>query len=225
MKTANAGAVLFVLLIPCAIGPAGHGQAVREKIEWCDIWVPEADSCNLPRILLIGDSITRAYYPLVDQKLKGKACVARLATSKSVGDPVLIEEVALVLAQYKFDIVHFNNGLHGWGFSEEDYREHFPRLLDAIRKHAPDARLIWAATTPVRKAHQLDEPDARTDRVKARNAIARELVSREGIFINDLFSLAQNHPEHYSPDGVHFSASGIEAQADQVARSLLQYLK
>ena len=38
--------------------PSSH-----ESIEWCDIWISHADETNLPRVLLIGDSITRAYYP------------------------------------------------------------------------------------------------------------------------------------------------------------------
>ena len=66
-------------------------------------------------MLLIGDSITQGYYGQVAERLKGKASVARLTTSKSVGDPALLAEVALVLGQCRFDVVHFNNGLHGLG--------------------------------------------------------------------------------------------------------------
>ena len=31
----------------------------REAIEWCDIWISHANKTNLPRVLLIGDSIAR----------------------------------------------------------------------------------------------------------------------------------------------------------------------
>ena len=126
--------------------PAPH--VARESIEWADIWIPEANGTTLPRVLLIGDSITRGYYPQVAEKLKGKASVARLATSKSLGDPVLLAEVALVLDQCRFDVVHFNNGLHGWGYTEAGYGKAFPELVATIRKHAPKAKLIWATTTP-----------------------------------------------------------------------------
>ena len=44
---------------------------------------PITDTPGLPRVLLIGDSITRGYYPAVEKQLAGKACVARLTTSAS----------------------------------------------------------------------------------------------------------------------------------------------
>ena len=102
-------------------------------------------------MLLIGDSVTRGYSKAsVEQRLQGKAYVARLATSKSVGDPALLAEVALVLGLHHFDVVHFNNGLHGWGYTEAEYARHFPALLATIKQGAKGAKLIWASTTPVR---------------------------------------------------------------------------
>src|SRR5262249_32125877 len=64
----------------------------REAIEWCDIWISHANETNLPRVLLIGDSIVRDYYPEVEKRLAGKAFVARLSTSRFVADPVLHKE-------------------------------------------------------------------------------------------------------------------------------------
>src|SRR5258708_15011679 len=83
--------------------------AARESIEWCDIWISHANETNLPRVLLIGDSITRAYYPEVEKHLACRAYVARLATSRFVADPVLLTEIALMLDAPKFDVIHFNN--------------------------------------------------------------------------------------------------------------------
>src|SRR6188768_966669 len=69
----------------------------RESIEWCDIWISHANETNLPRVLLIGDSIARDYYPEVEKRLAGKAFVGRLATSRFVADPVLHKEIESVL--------------------------------------------------------------------------------------------------------------------------------
>jgi hypothetical protein len=60
----------------------------RESIEWCDIWISHANETNLPRVLLIGDSIARDYYPEVEKCLAGRAFVGRLTTSRFAADPV-----------------------------------------------------------------------------------------------------------------------------------------
>src|SRR5260221_5317630 len=109
----------------------------RESIEWCDIWISHASDTNLPRVLLIGDAITRDYYPEVEKHLAGKAYVARLTTSRFLSDPVLAKEIALVLEDTKFDIIHFNNGMHGWQHSEQEYQKAFPIFLATIKSHAP----------------------------------------------------------------------------------------
>jgi GDSL-like Lipase/Acylhydrolase family len=200
-----------------ASGSSGEPQVVREGIEWLDVWMPDFNARDLPRVLLVGDSIARGYGPKVEQKLKGKAYVARLATSKSVGDPALLLEIELILGQARFDVIHFNNGLHGLGYTEGDYRKAFPDLIATLKKGAPGSKLIWATTTPVRDRDHLDRLDPRTDRVEARNAIAAKLVGLEKMPVDDLFALMAGHPEYHALDGIHFNDKGVAAQAEQVA--------
>src|SRR5438094_10675238 len=92
----------------------------REAIEWCDIWISHANETNLPRVLLIGDSIARDYYPEVEKRLAGKAFVARLATSRFVADPVLPKELELVLNQKRLDVGVCNYDMHGLTYREEE---------------------------------------------------------------------------------------------------------
>src|SRR5712671_5261453 len=183
----------LALAMAFAINAAGAESSTAmpslENIEWCDIWISHANETNLPRVLLIGDSITRGYYPEVEKRLTGKAFVARLSTSRFVADPVLLKEIALVLDGTKFDVIHFNNGMHGWQHSEAEYREAFPQFLAAIKAHAPHAKLIWATTTPLRdgKAVTYDtQAEYSDERVAARNAIAAEIVTAHAIPIDDL---------------------------------------
>jgi lysophospholipase L1-like esterase len=208
-----------------ATASADEPRISREAIEWCNIWIPEANESKLPRVLLIGDSITQGYYPKVAEQLKDKASVARITTSKSVGDPALLAEVALVLQQYPFDVIHFNNGLHGWGYSEEDYAQHFPALVDTIKKHAPKAKLIWATITPMRTRDKVAEVSPQTERVRRRNQIALDYVTKAKIPVDDLFGLVENHPEYYSRDGVHFNQQGITVEAAQVTKQVLEQLE
>jgi GDSL-like Lipase/Acylhydrolase family len=198
----------------------------RESIEWCDIWISHANETNLPRVLLIGDSIVRDYYPEVEKHLAGKAFVARLSTSRFVADPVLLKEIELVLDQAKFDVVHFNNGMHGWQHSEEEYRKALPKLIKTIRAHAPKAKLIWAATTPLRdgKGVTYDTNAQYSDeRIAARNSIAAQLVTAQNIPTDDLNEAVRGHPEYHS-DNVHFNGQGIQIQAARVSAEIEKLL-
>jgi len=199
----------------------------RESIEWCDIWISHANETNLPRVLLIGDSIVRDYYPEVEKRLAGKAFVARLSTSRFVADPVLLKEIELVLDGTKFDVIHFNNGMHGWQHSEAEYRRAFPKCVKAIRAHAPKAKLIWATTTPLRDSKGVAyDPRAEysDERIAARNAIAAEIVTGQKLPTDDLNAAMRGHPEFHS-DNVHFNSQGIQIQAAQVTAELEKHLQ
>jgi len=220
----------YCLAIATAIGAtaaihAEEPHIAREAIEWCSVWIPEANGTKLPRVLLIGDSITGGYGQQVADSLKGKASVARLTTSKSIADPALLAEVALVLDQCRIYVVHFNNGLHGWGYSEAEYENSFPELVATIRKHAPKAKLIWASITPMRQSGKLDVIAEGTKRVQARNKIAQGIVAQEGIAVDDLYGLVKDHPEYWSNDGVHFNGKGVAVQAEQVTKRIMEGLK
>ena len=198
----------------------------HEYIEWCDIWISHANETNLPRVLLIGDSIVRDYYPEVEKHLAGKAFVARLSTSRFVADPVLLKEIELVLEGTKFDVIHFNNGMHGWQHSEADYRKAFPKFIKTIRAHAPKAKLIWASTTTLRegKGTTYDtKADYSDERIAARNTIASEIVTAQKIPTDDLNAAKRGHPEFHS-DNVHFNGQGVKIQAAQVSAELRKYL-
>jgi hypothetical protein len=197
-----------VVVAALSAAPPSH-----EFIEWCDIWISHANDTNLPRVLLIGDSIARDYYGEVEKRLDGKAFVARLATSRFIGDPVLLKEIELALGGTKFDVVHFNNGMHGWQHTEAEYRKTFPKLIKTIRAYAPRAKLIWATTTPLRDGQGVTgdtKAEYSDKRIDARNAIAAEILMR-------------GHPEYHS-DNVHFNGQGIQIQAAQVSGEILKVL-
>lgn len=221
--------ILRILFI-AALATAMHSVAgeipgsAHESIEWCDIWISHANETNLPRVLLIGDSITRDYYPEVEKHLEGKAYVARLATSRFISDPELLQEIAMVLDNTKFDIIHFNNGMHGWQHTEAEYKSAFPKILEAIRAHAPAAKLVWATTTSLKLSQPRNASDASDERIAERNAIALSCVKGQGIIVDDLNALVRGHPEYHS-DNVHFNGEGIRIEADQVAASIEPLLR
>ena len=134
----------------------------RESIEWCDIWVTGADADALPRVLLVGDSITGSYFAQVEKSLAGKFLCARSATSICICASSFKKELSLVLDEYRFAVIHFNNGLHGWDYDEDAYAKSFPRILDFIARRSRGSKLIWASSTPVRRKGALNEFAAET---------------------------------------------------------------
>ncbi len=198
--------------------------APLEDIEWVNVWITGSDKDDLPRVLLIGDSITQSYYDAVAKRLEGKARVARLTSSRCIGDPVLLKEIDLILCQYAFNVIHFNNGLHGWGTNEADYAAFFPEYLTSIRKGNPKAKLIWGRITPLRNGSKLDTYADSNVRVIARNVIADKLVAQAGIPSTDLYGAVENHPDFYSSDGTHMNGQGVEALASAVAAEIAKHL-
>ncbi len=192
----------------------------RERIEWCDIWVEEAEAATLPRALFVGDSITRSYYPHVSKQLAPTYACARIASSKCVGDPLLLKELELVLGEYEFAFIHFNNGLHGWGYEEDAYADGLARTMDFITGRSSAGSLIWASSTPVWTKNGDAVLDPKTERIRERNRRAAILAAERGISVNDLFSAVIGHPEYFSPDGVHFVEEGRMALGDKVVAAI-----
>jgi len=210
--------LLSVLLAESPLSVAQGHRSIPEEIEWTWEVRPSHPDPKLPNILLLGDSITRGYYPGVVHSLDGRANVYLFATSASVGDPRLPDVIRQFYAMesVRFSVVHFNNGMHGWGYSEEQYKEAFPGFLKVVRSIAQSGRLIWATTTPVKSDAS---NGASNPRIDARNEIAKAFVNSCSIAIDDQHALMSHHPDLYK-DSVHFSDTGASIQAAQVVASV-----
>lgn len=57
---------IFLLLLAVAVSYSADRAPKRENIEWTDVWFPNSRDHDLPRVALIGDSITRAYFSAVE---------------------------------------------------------------------------------------------------------------------------------------------------------------
>jgi len=205
---------LLTLLTISLLGAADLVAPKREATEWFDVWVTQGDKPQAkPRVLLIGDSITRGYYSDAQKGLKGMVC-DRLATSASLGDPLLIQQVELIVRQYHYDVVHVNNGMHGWDYSEAEYAAAIPTLLATLRQVAPDAKLIWATTTPNAGAPTSDK----NQRISARNRLVVEALKGTDVVIDDLHAVIAADPTLIKPDHVHMTPAGSAALGAQVAR-------
>lgn len=214
--------VSFLYLISQPNPTAAQTQSIPEKIEWTWADRPEHPDPSLPNVLLLGDSITRGYYPETSRLLAGHANCYLLATSASSGDPRLPKQIAAYseIAPTSFAVIHFNNGMHGWAYTEQQYSQGLGSLISAIRQLAPHAVLIWASTTPVGKPA---EAGATNPRIDERNKLALTLMQHQHIPIDDQHALMLDHQDLHQGD-VHFTPAGSSIQAQQAAQQILKLL-
>jgi hypothetical protein len=193
--------------------------SIPEQIEWTwEVRPPQPDA-KLPNVLLLGDSISRNYFPQVTKDLEGVANVYLMATSTSVGDPRLPHQISEFarLENIHFRVVHFNNGMHGWGYTEAQFKASFPMLIAAVRALVgEDGKLVWANITPVKD----DAASGATNpRIDARNTIALAIVLAENISVDDQHSLMEKHLDLYE-DSVHFNPAGANIMGVQAAAAI-----
>jgi hypothetical protein len=193
----------------------------REKYEWCNTWWEDANDRSKPRVLLIGDSIAVGYRPYVSEMLKAYARVDMYASSRGLDDPAYEKELLLLLSEYAYSVIHFNNGLHGMHLSQEEYRRDLEGALRVILLAQPGAKIIAATSTPV----TLDgQPGELNDKVNAnvvkRNVAVIEAAEKLGIEVNDLYGPMLGRSEYRLPDGYHYNADGQKRQAERVAGAI-----
>lgn len=185
----------------------------------------------LPRVLLIGDSISIGYTRGVKRRLDGIAEVTRIpCNGEWTGTGVA--NIDAWLGEGRWDVIHCNWGLwdlYGWKYASQDRSpEAYARRLDLlVRRMAPRCEtLIWAMTTPACPAaewtmqKQFGAEVVVTPTVERRYLDAAEAVMhRHGVRIDDLY--ARVRPDRdallVAPDNVHFDKDGYELLAEQVA--------
>jgi acyl-CoA thioesterase-1 len=200
---------------------------------------PIEDVAGLPRVLLIGDSISMGYTQPVRELLKGKANVHRIPTN---GGPTTngIAHLKTWLGDSKWDVIHFNFGLHDMVYmgpdgtrgvnpklpgahhqvALADYEKNLTEIVTRLK--STGARLIWCTTTPV--------PEGTANRVADEsvpfNQAAAAVMEKAGIPVNDLHCHAKARlAEIQRPADVHFTDQGSAYLAEKVAAEIEKTIK
>ena len=199
---------------------------IREEIEWCQFYWYGTNRPELPRVLLIGDSIIVGSATKISELLKDRINIGFYSTSKIVGDPAMYRELALALGEYEPALIYFNNGLHGRDIDLDFYRaglEQFVDYLSLISK----TKLIWRNSTPITvagKPELLDQGLEGNPLVIDRNCAAAEIMTKRGIPIDDIYSLLVNRPEYCNGDGFHYNEKGWMLIAEHIANTITKAL-
>ena len=193
----------------------------RQKVAGqSNAWDFVKDDPELPRVLLIGDSVSRGYTQAVRKCLAGKANVHR-APANCGPTATGLKKIDVWLGDGKWDLIHFNFGIHDRKTPIADYVERLEQLVKRMKQTG--AILVWATTTPI--------PDVAEKRYSAssiteRNAAAAQVMRQHGVLTDDLFSaVSPRLGEFQNPDDVHFNGKGYDFLGSQVADSILQSSK
>ena len=198
--------------------PVSANMRGHENTEWSVYYGFHLTDKNrdLPRVLLVGDSICNAYQHGVMQALAGKMNVSYWVSSYCVTSPGYLKRLALCLDEATYDVIHFNNGLHSLDTPTGDWAKGLEAALKLIRARQPSARIIWTTSTPLKDAK-------RTEKVRELNGAAAEVVKRLGnIATDDLFALLdpRDRARNWS-DTYHHTAPVCKKEAEQVAASVM----
>jgi hypothetical protein len=236
--------LLSTLLLTSLVSLLDAEPADKPKPATPPEFVAITDDPNLPRVLLMGDSVSIAYALEVRKLFAGVANVHRVpancgSTKVAVGYYGL--KRWLPDANEKWDVIHFNHGLHDLSYRFADDRDKNekgeyasptngghqnvpPEVYDKnlrqiiARLKQTGAKLIFASTTPVPES---DAAKYVKDSELPYNEIAKLVMTEEGVIWNDLWSLVKpRQAELQIPRNVHFQSQGSSVMAKQVAEMI-----
>lgn len=191
----------------------------------------------MKKILLLGDSIRLGYDNYVKESLKNVAEVYFPEENCGYGTNVLRKLHAWTdsLGLYEADAVHFNVGhwdtVRIYGDDcitrPEVYRDNLERIIKRIKFLFPNAKIIFATSTPCIESGFIADFEMRydTDIIKY-NKIACEVMEKYGVIVNDLYKLLEDKPESYHSDQTHYyTPEATVLMGDKVADVLCDALE
>ena len=213
-------------------------SAQTKKAKRVNPMAPIEEVKGLPHVLVIGDSISIGYTLPTRALLKGKVNLHRIRTN---GGPTTkgVTEIEKWLGKRKWDLIHFNWGLHDLKYMGKDgtnlvpkekggivqvplseYEKNLEKLVIRMKKSAK--QLVWRNTTPIppgSKARYVG------DSLKY-NEVAAQLMKKQGVPILDLFTPSKKNMQDWMKEAdVHYHAHGSQALAERVAEDILKRLK
>jgi lysophospholipase L1-like esterase len=182
----------------------------------------EINNSKLPKVLLLGDSISGGYARDVENLLRDKAKVVHegdIGYATPYTTPAL-EKLDELLAWTHWDIVHFNFGLNdfeGSRLSPEQYERNLREIVRRLK--SAKCALIWCSTTPIVPGKLSSNRDYRD--VVRYNDVARKVMEENKIPIDDLYSFALPRlKEIQIKEDVHFKPEGYAVLAKHVASEI-----
>ena len=187
-------------------------------------------------VFLIGDSIRMGYCHAVKEELQDVADVVFPDENCRFTQNVIVSlnKWAGMCEREKVSLVQFNCG--HWDaahWNGEDvplnsipvYKENIARIIRRLRITFPNAKIVFATTTPINPAGFNGGLNPRTTEDIIRyNEAALEAAEEAGILVNDLFAFTKDCPSSCYRDYCHYTpehASVIGKHVAEYIRKLL----
>ncbi|MCX7009095.1 MAG: SGNH/GDSL hydrolase family protein [Kiritimatiellaeota bacterium] len=195
---------------------------------------------RLPRILIIGDSISGHYLYEVRELMRGKAngigeSSMRKGTWVSMAPNFYRSDWAakdddlkkFLAERGPFEIVHFNNGIHNFAGAnpgdEKPYAEQLRKVVDTIR--ASGAVCLFANSTGTVADNTIPRSPRYLTNCRAFNAAAEAVMKELNVPVTDMYGLIQPRiKELISSDLIHPKAEASPLMAELIAKRLTETL-
>ena len=188
---------------------------------------------SLPNIFLIGDSIRKGYCKTVKKELEGKAEVFYVDDNCRSTQYVIFmfrKWARMFDNPERVDVVHFNCGhwdiAHFSGCpesltSEVEYGKNIGKIIFLIRRYFPNAKIIFATTTPMNPNGTVGINPRYNHEVERYNEIATEVCRAEGVEINDIHAFTRDWGEEYFQDYCHLTKEAFAELGKEVAKKVV----
>jgi hypothetical protein len=197
-----------------------------------------------PRVLLIGDSVSKGYANAVTEELKSEADVS-YPRANCGSTRIGLRDLDKWIGDTAWTVIHFNFGLHDLGYRftydsnrnekgeyatpfngghlnvpVDEYEKNLRQLVARLMKTG--AKLIFATTTPV----SADLHSYIKDSELPYNNVALKVMRDENIKVNDLWGFSKPRIDSLQiPGNPHFTANGSKVLAQKIALSIREALK
>ena len=195
---------------------------------------------DLPKVLIIGDSISIGYTPYVKRQLKDEVTLSH-NPGNAAHTGTGLAKIDAWLGDTRWDLIHFNWGLHDLCYrnpnakqqgnrdkvngtitnTPEQYEKNLDQLVTRLAKTG--ATLLWASTTLV--------PEGEAGRIagddKKYNEVAARVMKKHGVAIDDLHALSATFAADLfvKAGDVHYKPAGYQKLGTQVATNIRTALK
>jgi hypothetical protein len=207
-------------------------------------YTPRADlgmeDPRLPRILIIGDSISGHYLHELRELMRGKANIIGESSINnsswaSMGPNFYRSDLAskgddlknFLAARGPFDIVHFNNGIHNFASAqpgdEKPYAEHLRKIVATIREAG--AFCLFANSTGTIGDNMIARFPNYLTNCRRFNAAAEAVMKELNVPVTDIYGLMQPRIEELiSTDLIHPKPAARPLMAALIAERLNETL-